>query len=111
MAQRVQVVLVDDIDGGEAEETISFGLDGVSYEIDLNADNAGALRESLATWVGHARKVSGRPGAGRAADRTPRAAAPDSGDVRSWARRNGYQVSERGRIAASISDAYRASGA
>ena len=66
MAQRVRVVLVDDLDGGAADETVTFGLDGVSYEIDLNASNAGALRESLATWVGHARKVSGRSGAGSA---------------------------------------------
>ena len=109
MAQRVQVVLVDDVDGGAADETVSFGLDGVSYEIDLRADNAAALRESLATWVGHARKVSGRSGSGTS--RTPRAASSDTGEIRRWARRNGYEVSERGRIASSITDAYRASGA
>lgn len=60
MAQVQRTVLVDDVDGGEAVETVRFGLDGVAYEIDLNEENAAALREGLATWVGHARKA-GRP--------------------------------------------------
>jgi hypothetical protein len=55
MAQKVQYLLVDDVDGGEAEETVTFALDGVSYEIDLNAENAESLRESVATWIGHGR--------------------------------------------------------
>ena len=62
MAQKVQVILVDDLDGGEAEESVSFSLDGVSYEIDLSSPNAEALREAIAPWVGHARRVGGRAG-------------------------------------------------
>ena len=58
MAQKVNIVLVDDIDGSEAEETVTFGLDGTTYEIDLNSDNAQALRDSLSGYLGHARKVS-----------------------------------------------------
>jgi hypothetical protein len=60
MAQRVQVLLVDDIDGGNAAETVSFALDGVSYEIDLSEANAQKLRDDLASWVGHARRAGGR---------------------------------------------------
>ncbi len=57
MAQKVQVILVDDVDGGEAAETVSFALDGVSYEIDVSQKNAKALRDALGAWVGHARRV------------------------------------------------------
>ncbi|WP_345713818.1 Lsr2 family protein, partial [Kineococcus glutinatus] len=67
MAQKVQVLLVDDVDGGEAAETVSFALDGVSYEIDLSDEHAGALRDAFAPWIGHARRVGGRTGARRAA--------------------------------------------
>ena len=91
MAQKVQVILVDDIDGGEAEESVSFALDGMNYEIDLSAGNATALREALAPWVGHARRVGGRSGGGTPSD--PGAVPPpkaDLGDVRAWARDNGF---------------------
>jgi hypothetical protein len=109
MAQKVQVILVDDVDGGEAEESVSFALDGAAYEIDLSTKNAEALRAALATGVGHARRVSGR---GR-----PRAAAAgrgksvkraDRADVRTWARSNGHDVSDRGRISSEVIDAYDA---
>ena len=59
MAQKVNIVLVDDLDGSEAAETVSFGLDGTSYEIDLNDKNARGLRDALASYVGHARKAGG----------------------------------------------------
>src|SRR5262245_50504141 len=75
MAQKVQVILVDDIDGGEAEESVSFAIDGVNYEIDLSESNAVALREALAPWVGHARRVGGRSGGARRGARGGRAAA------------------------------------
>lgn len=109
MAQKVQVILVDDLDGGEAEESVSFSLDGVTYEIDLSSANAEALREAVAPWVGHARRVSGRTGKGRGPGR-PRAAAAkaDLGDVRAWARESGYQVSDRGRVSAEVMTAYDA---
>ncbi|GAB6901122.1 histone-like nucleoid-structuring protein Lsr2 [Kineosporia succinea] len=109
MAQKVQVILVDDLDGGEAEESVSFSLDGVNYEIDLSAANAEALREAIAPWVGHARRISGRSGGGRGrggATRGRAAAKADLGDVRSWARDNGYQVSDRGRVSAEVMAAY-----
>lgn len=107
MAQKVQVILVDDLDGGEAEESVSFSLDGVSYEIDLSAENAEALREAIAPWVGHARKVGGR-GRARATNgaRGRASAKTDLGDVRAWARENGYQVSDRGRVSAEVMSAY-----
>lgn len=106
MAQKVQVILVDDLDGGEAEESVSFSLDGVNYEIDLSAANAEALRDAIAPWVGHARKVSGRASRGRTAGRGRGPAKADLGDVRSWARDNGYQVSDRGRVSAEVMAAY-----
>jgi len=104
MAQRVEVVLIDDIDGGKAAETVTFALDGVSYEIDLSEKNARKLRDDLATWTGHAR----RAGAAKAASRRRAGAAKrtDLGAVREWARANGHTVSDRGRISADIQAAY-----
>lgn len=109
MAQKVQVVLVDDLDGGEAEETVSFALDGVSYEIDLNSANAARLRDELAPWVGHARRVGGRSSGGRRSARKQAASAAggvDTAKVREWARESGLKVSERGRISADVMEAY-----
>ncbi|MBT0767720.1 Lsr2 family protein [Kineosporia sp. J2-2] len=106
MAQKVQVILVDDLDGGEAEESVSFSLDGVNYEIDLSATNAEALRDAIAPWVGHARRISGRSSRGRGTSRGRSAAKADLGDVRAWARDNGYQVSDRGRVSAEVMAAY-----
>jgi hypothetical protein len=110
MAQKVQVILVDDVDGGEADETVSFALDGISYEIDVSAANAEAIREALATWIGHARRVGGRS-AGRArpgAKSRPAAERTDLSDVRAWARENGFQVSDRGRVSSEVRAAYEA---
>ncbi|MBX9244842.1 Lsr2 family protein [Actinotalea ferrariae] len=115
MAQKVQVVLVDDLDGGEAEETVSFALDGVSYEIDLSAENAAKLRDSFAQWVGHGRRVGGRSRSGGGARRSGgsssgsgRASAGQSQEIREWARANGYTVNERGRIPAEVKAAFDA---
>ena len=113
MAQRVNIVLVDDIDGSDATQTVAFGLDGASYEIDLNDDNAASLREALAPYVGHGRKV-GRGGGGGAKRGGGRAAAASSGagasakEIREWARDNGHAVPERGRIPADVREAYEA---
>ena len=105
MAQRVHIVLEDDLDGTKADETVSFGLDGSSYEIDLSAENAGKLREALAPYVGTARRVSGR--SGRKAGRG-RSVGPSPSEIREWARENGYDVSDRGRVSADIKAAYEA---
>jgi hypothetical protein len=104
MAQHVQVVLVDDLDGGKAAETVSFALDGVSYEIDLSAKNAAKLRDSFGSWVGHARRAGGRRG-GRV--RAARSTAGDLTAMREWGRKNGFKVSDRGRISAELQAAYR----
>ncbi|MDP9220309.1 MAG: Lsr2 family protein [Actinomycetota bacterium] len=105
MAQHVQVVLVDDLDGGKAAETVSFALDGVSYEIDLSAKNAAKLRDALASWVGHSRRAGGRRGGGRA--RAARGGGGDLTAMREWGRKNGFKVSDRGRISAELQAAYR----
>ncbi|MGH3472808.1 MAG: histone-like nucleoid-structuring protein Lsr2 [Nocardioidaceae bacterium] len=103
MAQRVNIVLVDDLDGTTADETVMFGLDGTSYEIDLSAKNAGKLRDALAKYLGSARRVSGR-----ASGRRRGRGGADSARVRDWARASGYEVSDRGRISAEIRAAYSA---
>ncbi|GAA4349574.1 histone-like nucleoid-structuring protein Lsr2 [Angustibacter luteus] len=107
MAQKVQVVLIDDIDGGDASQTVTFALDGVTYEIDLNDENAAKLRDSFSLWVGSGRRVSGRsPRAARPASRA--GGSEDTAAIREWAKQNGHQVSERGRISATVRDAYNA---
>ncbi len=110
MAQRVNVVLVDDIDGSDAEETVSFALDGVDYEIDLSDQHAGELRNALSLYIGHARRTGGRRKSGRRAS-TP-AASDDGGataaEIRAWARENGWDVPERGRVSAEVREAYAA---
>ena len=107
MAQRVNIILVDDIDGGDADETVTFGLDGSTYEIDLSSKNAAKLRDAVAPYVGHARKVGGRRSSGGR-----RAAAsgngPSAREIREWARANGWNLSDRGRVAAEVRQAYEA---
>ena len=105
MAQKVNIVLVDDLDGTEATETVSFGLDGSSYEIDLNDANAAALREALGGYVGHARKVTG---GGRRARKAGAGSSTNTKEVREWAKGQGMEVSERGRISADVQQAYDA---
>lgn len=109
MVQKTQVILVDDLDGGAAAETVTFALDGVTYEIDLNEAHAAELRDAFATWVGHARKVSSVRGSARPARRSSRSGgASEATAVREWARANGHTVSERGRIPASVKALYDA---
>ena len=106
MAKKVQVLLVDDIDkSSPADETVSFSLDGVSYEIDLTSQNAAKLRDDLSVWIGHAERTGGRRSTGRAAA-TSAGPTADLGAVRAWARENGHQVSDRGRISAEVQAAY-----
>ena len=104
MARKQFVELIDDIDGSNADQTVTFSLDGVSYEIDLSEENAARLREEVGSWVSKARRVSGRRTRGTGAA----APAKDSAKVREWARGNGYEVADRGRISAEIRNAYDA---
>ena len=111
MGQRVNVVLVDDIDGTDAAETVSFALDGVDYEIDLSEEHATELREALSLYVGYARRTGGRrkntrrsAGTGGRSETT----GPSAADIRAWARENGWEVPERGRVSAEVRQAYAA---
>jgi hypothetical protein len=107
MAQKVNIILVDDLDGSDATETVSFGLDGTSYEIDLNDAHAAELREALAGYVGHARKVSAARGRKARSSSAP-ANGPSARELRDWARSNGFEVSDRGRVPAEVRDAFDA---
>lgn len=111
MAQKIQVLLLDDLDGGDAEETVQFGLDGASYEIDLSAKNAGELRKVMSKFVDVARRgSSARRSPGRPANgQTPRVDREQNAAIRDWARKRGHSVSDRGRIPAEIIAAYHAS--
>jgi hypothetical protein len=105
VAQKTQVILIDDIDGGDAAETVSFALDGTSYEIDLSAKNAAKLRDAFASYVGAARKVGSR-GSG---SRRRRAGGDNrTAQIRAWARSKNLKVNERGRIPADIVAQYDA---
>jgi hypothetical protein len=117
MAQQVNVKLVDDLDGSDAAGTVSFGLDGRVYEIDLSADNAAALRNSLAAFIAAARKGGGSAAAvSRRAPKMTAISGPrpqpldpeQTAAIRAWARQNGHQVSDRGRIAKTVVEAFHA---
>lgn len=105
MAQKVQVLLVDDLDGGEAHETVTFALDGKSYEIDLSDAHAQKLREAMSEFVDAGRKVAGARAGGRKA-RGSVGGSPDTAKIRAWAKENGYNVNDRGRVPAEIREAY-----
>lgn len=105
MAQRVHVILEDDIDQSEAVETVTFGLDGKNYEIDLNEENAAEFREVLAPWISHARKAKGSSTRSRRRSSGSNDG-PSTKEVREWARSKGWEVSERGRVSAEIREAY-----
>jgi hypothetical protein len=109
MAQRVNVVLVDDIDGSEAAETVTFALDGVDYEIDLSDKHAAELRDAFALYVGHGRRAGGRrKGAARRARAAGAQGGASAAEIRGWARANGWTVPERGRVSAEVREAYAA---
>jgi hypothetical protein len=108
MAQRVNVVLVDDIDGTDASETVGFALDGVDYEIDLSDEHAAELREALSLYVGHGRRTGGRRRSGKRAQSSSSSEGATAADIRAWARENGWDVPERGRVSAEVREAYGA---
>src|SRR5664279_4957704 len=119
MATMTTVTVVDDLDGSEPAEAVSFALDGASYEIDLSDENAEKLRDALAVFVASARRPDsarrgpGRPKAAAKVTKAPRGprTAPDreqTAAIREWARANGFEVSERGRLSASVLTAFEA---
>ena len=102
VAQKVQTLLIDDLDGSAAEGTVRFGLDGTEYEIDLNAEHAQQLRDTLAAYVRAGRRVSGgsrRPARG---GRRGAASRPNTTEVREWAKAQGIEVKDRGRAPAEL---------
>lgn len=106
MAQRVQVLLVCDLHDDEtpATETVRFSLNGSAYEIDLCDLHSSRLRDSMAAYVGAARRATGGGRGRRSRDRSGRGS--HAGDIRDWARREGIEVSKRGRIPAHIVERY-----
>ncbi|SDQ59110.1 histone-like nucleoid-structuring protein Lsr2 [Thermostaphylospora chromogena] len=107
MAKQIQEILIDDLDGGEASETVSFALDGTSYEIDLSDVNAKKLRDALSPFVANARRAS-PPTSRRRRSGQRSMSREKSAEIRSWAKAHGLPVSERGRIASSVVEQYEA---
>lgn len=106
MAEQIIKRLIDDVDGGDADETVQFSLDGVPYEIDLSTTNAKKVRESLAPYVEHARKVGNGGPAGQRRRSRAASSRERSVDIRSWAKERGIEVNERGRIPVAIVEEY-----
>jgi hypothetical protein len=105
MAQRTQVVFTDDIDGSEAAGTVRFGLAGTSYEVDLSTKNADKLATILEPYIAAARKTGGNT---RRTARSPRADEPSPQEVRTWARAEGIDVKEKGRVPAELTVRFQA---
>lgn len=110
MAQKITTLFIDDIDGGEAEGTVRFALDGTEYEIDLNSRHSDELRSALGKYVTHARKVGGT--ARRSTARGGRRASTvDTVAVRTWARGQGIDIKDRGRVPADVVAKYQEANA
>ena len=105
MAQKIQTLFIDDLDGGEAEGTVRFGLDGTDYEIDLSGKHSKELRAALAKYIEHSRKVGSARRGPRAGRRN--ASSIDTTAVRTWAREQGIDIKERGRVPGDVVDKYR----
>jgi hypothetical protein len=106
MAQKIQTLFIDDIDGSAAEGTVRFALDGADYEIDLSSKHSDELRDILADYIAHARKTGGT--SRRATTRGSRkTSAIDTVAIRTWARENGYDIKERGRVPADVVAKYK----
>ena len=107
MAQKVQTLFIDDLDGSAAEGTVRFGLDGTEYEIDLNARHTQELRDALARYVGAARRAGAaarRPGGGA---RWGPASGLNTTEVREWAKAQGIEVKDRGRVPADLAARFK----
>ena len=103
MAQRVQIVLTDDLDGGKADSTVGFAYDGTTYEIDLSDSNRASLQEALAPYIAVARKLSSSR---RASGRRNTTSGVSATEIRTWAQQQGMTVSSRGRVSSEIRKAY-----
>ena len=103
MASKTITTLVDDVDGSEADETIQFGIDGATWEIDLSRQHAGELREALNQYIWHGRKVGGRTG-------RKSLVRADNRAIRKWAEARGIPINAKGRVSADVLDQYRAAG-
>jgi hypothetical protein len=108
VAQKIQTRFIDDIDGSAAEGTVRFGLDGSEYEIDLNAGHAGELRDALARYMDAARRVSGSARKPARGSRRGSAGGLDTSGVREWARAQGIEVKDRGRVPADLVAKFKA---
>jgi hypothetical protein len=109
MATQTTVTLVDDLDGSNADEQVEFVVDGKPYAIDLSASNSKKLRDALAPYIAAGRRVGGRRNG--AATSTPARSTTDRQQnqaIREWAQKQGLKVSERGRISASVLEAFKA---
>ena len=102
VVQKIQTVFIDDLDGSEAEGTVRFGLDGAEYEIDLNAEHARTMRDALARYVRAARRAGGGARRPTRSGRRARADGVDSTEVREWAKAQGIDVKDRGRVPAEL---------
>ena len=105
MAQRIQTLLIDDLDGGEAAGTVRFALDGTEYEIDLSTAHSDELRKAMERYLAHARRTGGT--AKSAARGRQTSAAVDTAKVREWAKGQGIEVKDRGRVPADLVEQYK----
>ena len=110
MAQKVQTLFIDDLDGSAAEGTVRFGLDGTEYEIDLNAEHAQQLRDALAAYVRAGRRVGGSRRPARGGRQGP-VSGLNSTEVREWAKAQGIEVKDRGRVPAELVVKFKAATA
>ena len=108
MAQKVQTLFIDDLDGSAAEGTVRFGLDGTEYEIDLNAEHAQQLRDALAAYVKAGRRVGGGSRQPSRSGRRGSASGLNTTKVREWAKAQGIEVKDRGRVPAELAVKFRA---
>ena len=106
MAQKITTLFIDDINGELAVGTVRFGLDGTEYEIDLNAAHTEELRSALGKYITHARKVGGTSSKGKKGKKG-KGPTLDTTAIRNWARENGYEIKDRGRVPADLVEKYQ----
>jgi Lsr2 len=108
VAQKIQTLFIDDIDGSAAEGTVRFALDGTEYEIDLNARHAEALRQALARYIDAGRRSTGGGRRPARSGRRASASGVNTTEVREWAKAQGIEVKDRGRVPAELVVRFRA---